>query len=88
MSSIPTRGACRCISGCPVRDNLPHAWYETPNIHFCGIKDFRLLGDVSGAKMGQRLALNAWSRRMRLKRSRWFCSLFGERAVFLLSRRG
>src|ERR671911_2995898 len=25
----------------PVTDNLPAAWYETPNIHFCTIKDFR-----------------------------------------------
>src|SRR6187200_3484347 len=24
----------------PVTDNLPHAWYETPNIHFCTIRDF------------------------------------------------
>src|SRR5204863_422932 len=25
----------------PVTDNLPDAWYETSNIHFCTIKDFR-----------------------------------------------
>ena len=25
----------------PRTDNLPYAWYETPNIHFCSIKDFR-----------------------------------------------
>ena len=27
----------------PHTDNLPYAWYETPNIHFCSIKDFREL---------------------------------------------
>ena len=24
----------------PVTDNLPYAWYDTPNIHFCTIHDF------------------------------------------------
>src|SRR3954469_10337557 len=27
----------------PHTDNLPYAWWETPNIHFCSIKDFREL---------------------------------------------
>src|SRR5689334_17444584 len=33
----------------PHTDNLPYAWYETPNIHFCSIKDFRQLCGVAGA---------------------------------------
>ena len=24
----------------PVTENLPHAWYNTPNLHMCTIKDF------------------------------------------------
>jgi hypothetical protein len=72
----------------PHTDNLPYAWYETPNIHFCSIKDFRQLCRVSGAKMEEAVALNAWGRRMRLKMPWWFWNLFGEQAVFLLSRRG
>src|SRR3989441_8211132 len=44
----------------PHTDNLPYAWYETPNIHFCSIKDFRQLCRVSGAKMERAVALNAW----------------------------
>ena len=31
--------ACRC------RSCLDYAWYETPNIHFCTIKDFTSLCD-------------------------------------------
>src|SRR3981081_4066421 len=27
----------------PRTDNLPDTWYDTPNIHFCTIKDFRAL---------------------------------------------
>src|SRR5436853_2878236 len=35
----------------PRTDNLPYAWWESPNIHFCTIKDFRLLCGLVGAKM-------------------------------------
>src|SRR3954453_9113161 len=72
----------------PHTDNLPYAWYETPNIHFCSIKDFRQLCEVAGAKMEKALALNAWGAPIRLKAPWWIWNLFGEEAVFLLSRRG
>ncbi len=71
----------------PRTRNLPYAWYETPNIHFCSIKDFRELCLQVGARMDQAVALNAWGRQMRLKMPWWFWNLFGEQAVFLLSRR-
>src|SRR5499433_3433115 len=48
----------------PQTDNLPYAWWETPNIHFCSIKDFRQLCNAAGAEMEQAVALNAWGRRM------------------------
>src|SRR5215470_51334 len=41
----------------PRTENLPYAWYETPNIHFCSIKDFRLLCQVSGAKIEEAVAV-------------------------------
>ena len=46
----------------PRTDNLPYAWWDSPNIHFCTIKDFRELCEVVGAKMdklggAQRLGL-------------------------------
>ena len=72
----------------PHTDNLPYAWWETPNIHFCSIKDFRELCRAVGAKMEQAVALNAWGGRIRLKMPWWFWNLFGEQAVFLLSRQG
>jgi methionine biosynthesis protein MetW len=70
----------------PHTDNLPYAWYDSPNIHFCTIKDFRELCRVVGARMDKAVALNAWGRRMRLTMPWWFWNLFGEQAVFLLSR--
>src|ERR1700729_761325 len=71
----------------PRTDNLPDTWYDTPNIHFCTIKDFRDLCLTAGAKMERALALDAWGRPLRLNAPWWFWNLFGEQAVFLLSRR-
>ena len=71
----------------PQTDNLPYAWYESPNIHFCTIKDFRQLCNVVGAKMGKAVALNPWGKPLRLAAPWWFWNLFGEQAVFLLSRK-
>jgi methionine biosynthesis protein MetW len=72
----------------PRTDNLPYAWWDSPNIHFCTIKDFRQLCHVVGAKMEKAVAFNAWGRALRLNAPWWFWNLFGEQAVFLLSRRG
>jgi methionine biosynthesis protein MetW len=72
----------------PQTDNLPYAWYESPNIHFCTIKDFRALCHVAGAKMEKAVALNPWGKPLRLTAPWWFWNLFGEQAVFLLSRKG
>jgi methionine biosynthesis protein MetW len=70
----------------PRTDNLPYTWYDTPNIHFCTIKDFRGLCNDVGARMGRAVALNAWGKPLRLAAPWWFWNLFGEQAVFLLSR--
>jgi methionine biosynthesis protein MetW len=70
----------------PTTNNLPYTWYDTPNIHFCTIKDFRQLCGVVGARMERAIALNAWGRRLRLTAPWWFWNLFGEQAVFLLTR--
>ena len=70
----------------PRTDNLPDKWYDTPNIHFCTIKDFRDLCLAVGVKMERALALDAWGRPLRLNAPWWFWNLFGEQAVFLLSR--
>jgi methionine biosynthesis protein MetW len=72
----------------PQTDNMPEPWYDSPNIHVCTIKDFRRLCDVVGAEMEQSVALNAWGKPLRLHAPWWFWNLFGEQAVFLLSRRG
>ena len=71
----------------PRTDNLPATWYDTPNIHFCTIKDFvQLCGEID-AKMDRAVALT-WGTPLRLNAPWWFWNLFGEQGVFLLSRGG
>jgi methionine biosynthesis protein MetW len=70
----------------PVTGNLPYAWYDTPNIHFCTIRDFVVLCDEVNAKIEKGIALNARGERIGLNAPWWFWNLFGQQAVFLLSR--
>ena len=72
----------------PVTENLSQSWYETPNIHFCTIRDFVELVRQLNTKMERAVALNGRGRPVRLNAPWWFWNLFGEQAVFLLSRRG
>ncbi|WP_315837587.1 methionine biosynthesis protein MetW [Bradyrhizobium prioriisuperbiae] len=71
----------------PRTDNLPATWYDTPNIHFCTIKDFVQLCDEINVKMERAVALNPYGRPLRLNAPWWFWNMFGEQGVFLLSRR-
>jgi methionine biosynthesis protein MetW len=70
----------------PRTENLPATWYDTPNIHFCTIKDFVLLCDEINVKMERAVALDQYGRPLRLNAPWWFWNLFGEQGVFLLSR--
>ena len=70
----------------PVTDNLPYSWYDTPNIHFCTIRDFVGLCRETGAQMERAVALNAGGRPVRVNMPWWVWNLFGDQAVFLLRR--
>lgn len=70
----------------PITDNLRDSWYETPNIHFCTIRDFVELVRDLDARMERAVALNSWGRQVRWHAPWWFWNLFGEQALFLLSR--
>jgi methionine biosynthesis protein MetW len=70
----------------PVTENLPDAWYETPNIHFCTIRDFDDLVKEIGAVTEQARALDASGKPLQLSAPWWFWNVFGEQAVFRLKR--
>lgn len=69
----------------PVTETLPVSWHETPNIHFCTIRDFLDLAAEVGATIERGIVLDRHGRVMRDgAAARW--NLFGEQAVFLLRR--
>jgi methionine biosynthesis protein MetW len=70
----------------PVTRELPDAWYDTPNIHFCTIRDFIMLCDEIGAKVESATALDANGQRIGFSMPWWFWNFFGQQAVFLLRR--
>ncbi|MCA0423560.1 MAG: methionine biosynthesis protein MetW, partial [Proteobacteria bacterium] len=70
----------------PVTENLSHAWYDTPNIHFCTIRDFVALLDVIPARMERAVALDAAGKQIGFSAPWWVWNLVGEQAVFLLRR--
>jgi len=72
----------------PITENLPMAWYETPNIHFCTIRDFVALVDELDARIAKAVALDSSGAPMRVSAPWWVWNLFGEQAVFLLDRQG
>lgn len=70
----------------PVTRELPFAWYDTPNIHFCTIRDFVNLCDEVGATVEEAAALNGSGQKIGLSLPWWFWNLFGQQAVFVLRR--
>ncbi|QCK85253.1 methionine biosynthesis protein MetW [Phreatobacter aquaticus] len=72
----------------PTSENLPYSWYDTPNIHFCTLRDFVDLVRELDAEIERSAALDGWGREVRVNAPWWFWNLFGEQAVFKLSRKG
>lgn len=72
----------------PSTDNLPYSWHDTPNIHFCTIRDFVDLVEEVGAKIETATALDASGHPVRVNLPWAVWNLLGEQAVFLLSRKG
>ncbi len=70
----------------PRTEYLPDRWYDTPNIHLCTINDFTDLCRDVGAKIERAVALNAYGRKLGVSMPLFAQNLFGEQAVFLLSR--
>ncbi len=70
----------------PITENLPHQWYDTPNIHFCTIRDFVGLAREMNLTVEKGLALDGEGRPMRLSPTGTLANFFAEQALFLLHR--
>ncbi|WP_412058756.1 methionine biosynthesis protein MetW [Bartonella sp. DGB2] len=70
----------------PMTKELPYHWYDTPNIHFCTIKDFIHLVGVAGAHIEKAVALQRNGQALSWNLPYWAWNLFGQQAVFVLRR--
>ena len=70
----------------PVTKYLSYQWYDTPNIHFCSIRDFVALVEEMDATVVKAVALDGQGARISFNAPWWLWNLVGEQAVFLLRR--
>ncbi|MDH7798039.1 MULTISPECIES: methionine biosynthesis protein MetW [unclassified Beijerinckia] len=70
----------------PMTGILSNPWYDTPNIHFCTIRDFVGLVDEVGAKIERAEALNRFGAPLGFTAPWWVWNMFGEQGLFLLKR--
>lgn len=68
----------------PVTKKLPYQWYDTPNIHFCTVKDFEELCRGKGYTILNQLMLAEQPVNQQLKNI--LPNLFAETAVYHLTR--
>jgi methionine biosynthesis protein MetW len=66
---------------------LDYAWYDTPNIHLCTIRDFTGMANQSGAQIEKALALSANGTKP-IRADSLGPNLMAEGAIFLMNRRG
>ena len=71
----------------PVTENLSYSWFDTPNIHFCTLRDFVELARTIDAQIERSVALNRTGARIGVNAPWWVWNMFGEQAVFMLRRK-
>jgi methionine biosynthesis protein MetW len=69
----------------PVSELLNNAWYDTPNIHLCTIRDFVVLCDQIGTKIERSITLDRHGRPFSLDPRGGLANLLAEQGVFVLS---
>lgn len=69
----------------PVTKALPFSWYDTPNIHFCTLRDFLSLAHEVGATVEVSAALNAKGQRLALNAPWAIWNLIGAQGIFVLT---
>ncbi|NVK34315.1 MAG: methionine biosynthesis protein MetW [Rhodobacteraceae bacterium] len=70
----------------PVTKYLPYEWYNTPNIHFCSLRDFVEMCRELDAHVDTAVALSALGKEMKVPAPWWLWNIFAEQAVFRLTR--
>lgn len=70
----------------PVSDTLPFSWYDTPNIHFCSIKDFENLCQELRLKINHKIYLSAKQKLLKIFGNNITANFCAEYGIFLISK--
>lgn len=70
----------------PVTDTLAYEWYDTPNIHFCTIRDFLLLCRDLKVTVERGIALDRDGGVLPINGQGRLANLFAEQGLFVISR--
>ena len=90
--SIPNFGHLRnryhlaCKGQMPVTKALSYQWYETPNIHFCTIRDFQQLCKKIPCYIERSIYLNQFGQNLPNPLYRLFPNIFSNKAIFILKK--
>lgn len=68
----------------PISNTLAYEWYDTPNIHFCTIRDFVKLCHTLDIHIEKSLTLNGKGHVLPVGSNVPLANWFGEQAVFML----
>ncbi|MEP3232566.1 MAG: methionine biosynthesis protein MetW [Hyphomicrobiales bacterium] len=68
----------------PMSEHLPEKWYETQNIHFCTIRDFRDLLEELDLKTEDHHALRSDGKPIAFRHP-WLWNMFAREAIFVIS---
>ena len=71
----------------PLTKNLPHEWYNTPNLHMCTIKDFFNFCEIRNIEIFKSLALNKETITNIKKSNLKYKNLISELGIFLITKK-
>ena len=69
----------------PITEGLPYTWYDTPNIHFFTMKDFKNLCNDMNIIIEKGIGLTSKGKQFSLNNSVFASNLITHEAIFLLS---
>lgn len=70
----------------PVNKNLPFTWYDTPNIHFCSIRDFENLCLELNFKIEKKIFLTSKYKLYDFLKCSFLSNIISEYGIFLITK--
>ena len=70
----------------PISETIPYQWYDTPNIHFCSIRDFENLCQEMNFDIEQKIYLTNSGKLAGLLQGKIFANFLAEYGIFLITK--